>query len=494
MVRRLLMTGLVCALASCAVGPDYERPEVEAPNAWRFADDDARDTANIRWWEQFDDPVLDELIDSALRENLDVRIAAARVEEFVGRLRSTRSGLFPQFGYDAQGSRERATEAGAVPLPPGVDPVSNSYSAIINMSWEIDLWGKLRRASEASRADLLATEEARRTVILSLVSAVANSYVTLRDLDMRLEIAERTLESREEMLNLFEKRFAGGVISELELSQVYSEYTQALAEVPARERDVAQLENAIAVLLGRNPGEIPRGKRIDELTLPPVPVALPSQVLEQRPDIRQAEQNLVAANARIGVARARYFPTISLTGFFGSVSAALSDLFSSPAQVWNYGGSITGPIFTGGAIAGEVQQAEARQKQALLSYQQAIQSAFREVEDALIGHQKFREQLEAQRQRVEALQNYARLARLRYDNGYTSYIEVLDSERSLFSAELAYAQNQGAVYTALVDIYKAVGGGWVVQAEQVAGPAMPEESPPEPQRTSGDAAETEPEQ
>ncbi|UCE90688.1 MAG: efflux transporter outer membrane subunit [Pseudomonadota bacterium] len=481
-------------LVSCAVGPDYERPEVESPNAWRFVDADARDTANIRWWEQFDDPVLDDLINSALQENLDVRIAAARIEEFVGRLRSTRSGFFPQFGYDARGSRERTTEAGAVPLPPGLDPVSNSYSAVINMSWEIDLWGKLRRATEASRADLLATEEARRAVILSLVSAVANSYVTLRDLDKRLEIAQRTLDSREQMLRLFEKRYQGGVVSELELSQVHSEYAQALAEVPARERDIALLENAIAVLLGRNPGAITRGKTIDELTLPPVPEALPSQVLEQRPDIRQAEQNLIAANARIGVARARYFPTISLTGFFGSVSAALSDLFTSPAQVWNYGGSIAGPIFTGGAIAGEVQQAEARQKQALLAYQQAIQSAFREVEDALIDHEKSREQLEAQRERVEALENYARLAKLRYDNGYTSYLEVLESERSLFSAELAYAQNQGAVYGALVDIYKAVGGGWVVQAEQIAGPALPEDAPASAQPTSdtpGDPATTE---
>jgi multidrug efflux system outer membrane protein len=469
-LRRLLLFIPLLSLGACAVGPDYERPAIESPDRWRFEYQQTSDTANIEWWRQFDDPVLDDLIDTALQENKDVRIAAARVEEFIGRLRTTRSGLFPQFGYDLQGERQRNSELGSVPIPPGVDPINESYSAVINARWEIDLWGKLRRASEAARADLLASEESRRTVILTLVSAVATTYVDLRNFDKQLEIARRTLKSRGDALHIFQLRYDGGVVSELELNQVKSEYEQAAAAVPFQERLIAQTENALSVLLGRNPGPIPRGKSIDELTLPSVPAALPSSLLDQRPDIRVAEQDLIAANARIGVAKARYFPTVSLTGFFGSASAELSDLFSGPAQTWNFGGSITGPIFTGGAISGEVQTATAQQQQLLFSYQRTIQNAFREVEDSLIGHVKFREQLDAQGRRVDALRNYARLAKLRFEGGYTGYLEVLDSERSLFSAELAYAQNQSDVYTSLVDIYKSIGGGWVIEAEKIAEP------------------------
>lgn len=466
---RHLLLGSVLLLGACAVGPDYRRPAVTTPDGWRLDAAEARQSANIKWWEQFDDPVLGQLIAEALYENKDVRIATARVEEFIGRLRTTRSGLFPQFGYGADAARQRSSEVGPTPLPAGADPAYDAYSAVINAGWEIDLWGKLRRASEAARADLLASEDARRAVILTLVATVANAYIVLRGFDEQLDIATRTRESRSQAVTLFEKRYRGGVVSELELKQVISEYEQAAAAVPVAESNVAQAENLLSVLLGRNPGPVPRGKGIFEFSLPPVPAALPSSLLEQRPDIQQAEQALIAANARIGVARARYFPAISLTGFFGSASADLSDLFTSPARIWNYGGIISGPIFTAGAISGEVQTATAQQQQALLAYERAIQNAFREVEDALISHAKFREQLTAQQRRVKALEDYARLARLRYDNGYTSYLEVLDSERSLFNAELSLSQNQGRVFTALINIYKSIGGGWVAQAEQMTG-------------------------
>lgn len=335
----------------------------------------------------------------------------------------------------------------------------------LNASWEIDLWGRVRRATEAARADLLSTEEARRTVILTLVTSVAGTYIDLRDLDKQLEIAKQTAKSREESYDLFRKRFEGGVISELELNQVNSEYEQALSTIPQFEKNIAQVENFLSILLGRNPGQIPRGKTIDQLVLPSVPAGLPSDILMSRPDIRQAEQSLIAANANIGVAKALYFPAISLTGFFGWASEDLSDLFEGPSKTWSWAVPAALPIFTGGAISGQVKAAEAIQQQTLLSYQQSIQTAFREVEDALIDQKKSREQISAQGRQVDALRNYARIARLRYDNGYTSYIEVLDAERSLFNADLSYTQTQGVLFLSLVNLYKSMGGGWVVTAE-----------------------------
>jgi multidrug efflux system outer membrane protein len=267
---------------------------------------------------------------------------------------------------------------------------------------------------------------------------------------------------------LFTLRFDRGLVSELELRQVESEYRAALATIPFLEKLIAQQENSLSILLGRNPGPIPRGKPLDHLILPVVPAGLPSQLLERRPDIRQAEQDLIAANARIGVARSLYFPTLTLTGTYGVESTGLTNLFSGPARMWSYPGSLTVPLFTAGAIAGQVKVAESMQKESLFRYQRVIQQAFREVEDGLIDQAKSREQCRAQRQQVVALQEYARLARLRYDNGYTSYIEVLDSERSLFNAELSYAQTQGVLFRALVNLYKSMGGGWIAEAERMA--------------------------
>jgi len=457
---------IVILLAGCAVGPDYKRPVIESPPAWRIEETEAQETANTAWWHQLNDPVLNALIDEALKQNSDLKIATARIDEYVGRYLVGRSGLFPQIGVTAEAGRSRSSEEGATPLSSLTENPANFYQGFFSGSWEIDLWGKLRRATESARADLLATEEARQAVILSLVSAVANGYISLRDLDKQRDIAVRTAGIREESYKLFKQRFEGGVISELELYQVKSEYEQALATIPQIEKQVAFQENALSQLLGRNPGPIARGKSMDELLLPVVPAGLPSELLEKRPDIRQAEQILVSANAQIGVARALYFPTISLTGLFGWASTDLSNLFTGSARVWSWGGTVTAPIFTGGAIRGQVKAAEAIQQQALFSYQSAIQTAFREVEDALVDQRRTREQLAAQQRQVDALRETTRFARLRYDEGYTSYIEVLDAERSLFSVELSYAQTQGVLFGALVNLYKAMGGGWVVEEDK----------------------------
>ena len=474
MNKSILCLAAVIFIAGCAVGPDYRRPSIDTPNAWRFEDKAAMDLANTAWWSQFEDPVLDDLIRTALKENLDLRIATARVEEYVGRYWAGRSGLFPQIRATAFAGRDRISEEGMSPLvSSALKNPTDSYQAAFNGAWEIDLWGKLRRASEAARADLLGTEEARQAVILTLVSAVANSYINLRDLDKQLQVTIRTAKLREESYKLFKLRYEGGVISELELNQVKSEYEQALATIPQIGKQVSFQENGLSVLIGRNPGPILRGKDMDHLVLPAVPAGLPSEVPEKRPDIRQAEQELVAANARIGVARAQYFPTISLTGLFGWSSSDLSNLFTGPARVWNWGGSLTAPIFTGGAIMGQEKAAEAIQRQALFNYQRTVQNAFREVEDALADQKRTREQLEAQKRQVDALSEYARIARLRYENGYTSYIEVLDAERSLFNAELQYAQTQGLLFQSLVNLYKAVGGGWVIEADKLTAAAAP---------------------
>jgi len=337
----------------------------------------------------------------------------------------------------------------------------------LNANWEIDLWGKLRRATEAARADLLSTEEARRAVILTLVTSVASAYVNLRDLDLQLEIAKQTTKSREGTYNLFKLRFGRGLISDLELSQVKSEYERTLSTIPFIEKTIAQQENALSVLLGRNPGPVPRGKTIDELILPAVPAGLPSDLLVNRPDIRQVEQDLISANAKIGVAKSLYFPAISLTSAFGYASADLSKLFTGPARVWSLAAPLTAPIFTAGAISGQVKSSKAVRQGVVVRYEQSIQTAFREVEDALIDQRKSREQLEIETQEVATLHNYARVARLRFDSGYTSYIEVLDAERNLFNAELSHAETKGILFQALVNLYKAMGGGWVVEADRM---------------------------
>ena len=466
-MKRIITLILCCSflLPGCMVGPDYEQPKVDAPGAWRISPKEASDTANTVWWEQFQDPVLNDLINTALLENKDVRIAAARMEQFMAQVEISRSGFYPQVGYGVAGSKDQASKN---ILPAGVESLTETYQATLNVGWELDVWGRLRRASEAAQADLLAAEEGRRAVILSLVSSVATGYVSLRGLDAQLEIARDTVKSRKDSLDLFDLQFEGGVISELTLAQVRSEYEQAVAAVPEIERQITQTENELSILLGRNPGNIPRGLPIEQLTLAAIPAAIPSSVLERRPDIIQAEQNLIAANALIGVARAEYFPRISLTGLAGVASGDLSNLFENDSFVWSIGGDAFGAIFTGGRIAAGVKQSEAYYKELLFRYQQTIQTAFREVEDALVATGKAREKLQAQARRVKALEDYASLARLRYDNGYSSYIEVLDADRSLFDSELNAVRTQSEVIIGMINTYKAMGGGWVAMAEETA--------------------------
>ncbi len=465
-VRLLRALLLPLALSGCMVGPDYMRPAVDVPAAWRIDVSDARDLSGTAWWEQFDDAVLNDLITSALAQNNDVRIAAARIEEYRGKLAVAQSQLFPQVGANVDAARQRAShQNGFITYPDSANTHFNSYQALVSASWEIDLWGQLRRATEAARDDLLATTEAKRAVVLSLVASVAGNYILLRDLDRQLDISRQTATSRGESLHVFELRFKGGVISELELAQNQSQYQDALASIPPLEEQIAATENLLSVLMGRNPGAIPRGRNIDELQLPQVPAGLPSALLDQRPDIRQAEEQLAAANARIGVAQAAYFPTISLTGALGSASSQLSSLFTGPTGVWAFGAGLVAPIFTAGAIAGNVQEAEAQQQQALFNYQRSILNAFADVDNALADHGTSQQRLTALRAEVEANSNYARLARLRYENGYTSYIEVLDAEQRLFSSQLALADQQAHVLNTAVNLYQAIGGGWVEVAD-----------------------------
>ncbi|MBC8746284.1 multidrug efflux system outer membrane protein [Paraburkholderia sp. WC7.3g] len=474
---RLLASVMLLGLGGCLLGPNYVRPAVDVPATYRFAQGEAAGIANTAWWEQFQDPVLDQLIATALQDNRDVKVAAARVDEFRGQFVTTRSALFPQLSAGADASRQRVSQEQGVPLPNGVSPIYNQFNASLSVAWEIDLFGKVRRETEAARANLLASEEGRRATILTLVGSVASAYINLRSLDRQLDIAKETVESRAESVRVFEARFHGGEVSQMELAQSQSEYQAARVTVPQIEAQIAQQEDALSVLIGKNPGAILRGRELAQMGTPQIPEGLPSDLLERRPDLLEAEQALVAQNALIGAARALYFPSISLTGLFGSVSTQFSNLFTGPARVWSFAGSVAQPIFTAGNITGQVHQAEARQQEALYSYEKSIQVAFQEVEDALVSVQKTHQALDAQNLQVEALHTYAHLARQRYEGGYTSYIEVLDAERSLFNAQLTYTQTQGAVLTAFVTLYKAMGGGWVLEAEKLTVPPPAEQTP-----------------
>lgn len=474
LAARAWLVIVACAVSGCMVGPDYTRPAIDAPKAFIYEPKDAADTANTQWWKQFNDPVLDGLIAEALANGLNVKVAAANVAQAAGVLTQTRSALFPQVGYDGTAGRARSTEAGASPeLARLIPNPQTSYEALLNASWEIDLWGRIRRLSEASRANLLATDEARRGVILSLVASVASNYLTLRGLDEQLAVSKQTLGAYGESVRLFKLQFQYGQISQMNVSQVESQYETAAAQIPVIESQIAQTESSLSVLLGRNPGPIPRGKSIYELALPTVPAGVPSALLERRPDLLQAEDTLIAANAQIGAARALYFPTISLTAAGGTSSASLSNLFSGPARVWSYAGQLTGPIFTFGAVSGQVAAAEAAQQSALYSYQLSIQNAFADVENALVASRKLRDQQAAQERLVAALQSYARLAKLQYNGGYTSYTTVLQAEQSLFPAELQLASVRASVFSSSVNIYKAMGGGWIVEADKLTGDTAP---------------------
>jgi multidrug efflux system outer membrane protein len=455
-------------LAGCAVGPDYEPPKVETPPAWRIEYEQAAELANAKWWQAFGDPVLDRLVEDALRENRDLLQAAARVDQFLGALRTTRSQFYPQFGYSGDVSRNRASENGPTPLPAGVDRNYSLYEAALGAQWQIDLFGRVRRQAEQVQAQVYASEQGRRAVVLSVVSSVTTAYIALRGLDRQLEIARATERNYAGSLQVFELRHKGGTVSELERSQVESQYRQAQAAVPSLERQVAQQENLLAVLLGRNPGDIPRGKAVEELLDPAVPSGLPSSLLERRPDVLQAEQNLRAANAQIGVAKSLYFPTLSLTGLLGLSSVSLSDFAKSTSGTGFLAATLAGPLFTFGGISGQVDGAEAGQRVALAFYQQTVLNAFRDTNDALIGVQKRRQEYAALAGRANALRTYARLSRARFEGGAASYLEVLYAENELFAAELSAVATLAERHAELINLYKALGGGWVDAADPLA--------------------------
>jgi multidrug efflux system outer membrane protein len=456
------------------MGPDYKRPVINSPQAWQVSYEGAARVADTAWWERFGDPVLNDLIRAALQENRDLKVATARVDQFLGVLDTTRSQFFPQFGYGMGVNRQLDTRNGPAK---GIPKPYSTFHMALNVHWELDFWGKIQRASEAAQAQVLASEEGRRAVILSLVAGVANSYLTLRGLDRQLEIAHATEQSYGESLRLFRLRYKYGTISMLELSQVESQYQSAAQEIPRLEGQVGQQEFLISVLLGRNAGPIPRGKSIDQLVPPPLPSELPLSLLERRPDIRRAEQQLVAANAQIGAAKALYFPTISLDGLLGLQSAKLEELFKNSSGIWSLGSSLIGPLLTFGAISGQVKQAESIQQQALFNYEQQILQAFKEVEDALIGTVKGREQLEAQDLQEKALKEYCRVARLQYEGGMTDYLTVLNAEQSYFSVQLSYVQTQTLALNSDIDVYRAMGGGWVTEAEKMTSVAPPQSFP-----------------
>jgi multidrug efflux system outer membrane protein len=455
------LTLVVCTSAGCVLGPEYTRPTVEVPPTYRFASDAAPGATLAEvptWWRGFGDAELDALVLEGLAANRDLRIATARVDEFAARVIATRAQGLPQVGYGASASRQRVSQVG----------VGESYSAVLSASWELDLWGRIRRENEAARANLLATEEARLGVALTLVSAIVSGYVTLLDLDNRLEISEATLEGREKSVELFQMRLDGGVVSDFEMMQVKAEYETAASAIPDLQQAIAQQEHALSVLIGRNPGPIRRGRSLLTLTAPPVPAGLPSELITRRPDILQSEQQLVAANALVGAARTLYFPSLSLTGVGGSASSELDDLFTGSSRTWSFVGQLLGPIFAGGAIDSANRQAEARREQALAAYEQTIQNAFRDVDDALAAIQSKRQLVVSLERRVAALQRAVELVRERYDNGYADYLDVLDTERSLFSAELSLSTVRGDSYRVLVDLYRALGGDWIDQVAPLA--------------------------
>lgn len=456
----LSLLGSACTL----VGPDYTRPEIKAPDNYRNAQPIPStdiDLVNTAWWNQFGDSVLDRLIEIGLQNNHDVQLAAERVLEFAARLDITRAGLSPQLGYQGEANRGKSAT-------PGGHSVSNSFVSTLNVGWELDVWGRIARASEADLAFLLAAEEERRGVAMTLVSTIATSYLQLLNLDEQLRITRRTVDSREQSLGLFELQFEGGVVSELEVAQARSEVEQARTLVPQIEQQIVLLENNLSTLLGLAPVSIGRGLTFENLKLPEVPAGMPSELLSRRPDLRATEQQLIAANALIGVAEAQYFPTISLTGLFGFASPELDQLLRSSSSVWGFGGGLLGPLFDGGRIDADVRATESAQRQALIAYRQAMLTALREVEDGLIQNRKSRERMAAQQRQVQALRDYVRFAHLRYDEGQVSYIEVLDAERRLFDGELSAVAGRADVYIALVALYKALGGGWVELADQTA--------------------------
>ncbi len=483
LVRRIAVRGstlgLVLVAAGCMVGPDYQRPDVELPEAYFGETADGKSFAELQWWEVFRDPQLQELVRVALEENRDLRVAIARVNEARARLGEVRADQFPTVDGVATGSRGNTLEN----IVPGFG-IQENYLLGVTASYEADLWGKYRRASEAARADLLAIEANQRTVLIALIADVASAYLLLRDLDARVTIAQDTLQARNKSTALIQARFDMGTVALIDVNQAQIQEADAGAQLASLRRQARETENLLNVLIGKNPRPIIRGRAIDkDVVVPDVPAGLPSALLERRPDIRAAEAQLAAQTARIGVAQALRIPSITLTGDLGLASNDLSDLLESDGKLWNVGIDILGPIFDAGKRKSLVEIEKARTEQALNVYEQSILQALREVEDALAGIRWYREELAAREFQLRAAQSASDLSWARYNGGVTSYLEVLDSDRSLFDAQLAASEIRRRELVSLVSLYKALGGGWILpeQSASAGQPAVSTGTQPNPQ-------------
>jgi len=455
-------------MTGCTVGPNYHRPSVQVPENFRAPDPlpapQAASLADLKWWEVFKDEKLQDLIRTALVSNYDLRDAVVRVEEARANLGVTRSNQFPQVGAGGEVQINRLSRDGQTPLPVSFLPSQNRNfgEATLNLlSFEVDIWGRLRRATEAARASMLSAEQNRKAVVVTLVSDVATAYLHLRELDYELEISNATLATRKDSLNLTINRQTGGVATLLDLRQAEQLVDTAEQTIPEIEQQIEQTENQITLLLGQNPGGIIRGRAFMQQELPPdVPAGLPSALLERRPDILAAEQTLVAANANIGVAKAAYFPQISLSGFLGGQSTQLSTLFNGPHSAWSFVPQVSQPIFTAGRLKSTVKLAEAQREDALIQYEKTIQTAFTDVSNALIAHQRVRESRLKQEALVQTLQDRTRLAYVRYRGGVDTQLNALDADRDLFQAQLSLAEIRLNELLSVVQLYKALGGGW----------------------------------
>lgn len=452
---------------ACTVGPNYHRPAVQVPESFRAPEPlppaKAESLADLKWFQVFQDDKLQNLIRTALQQNYDLRSAVANVEAARANLGITRSNQYPNVSASGDVELTRLSRDGSFPLPAAFVSSQNrnwGQGGLNLLSFEFDIWGRLRRATESARANLLNSEENRKAVITTLVSDVATDYFTLRELDYELDISQRTLDSRQESLGLIQSRRKGGIATLLDLRQGEQLVYTASETIPALRQQIEQTENQISLLLARNPAGIQRGLDLTEQKLPDVPAGLPSALLERRPDIRAAEQSLIAANANIGVAKAAYFPQISLSGFIGGQSSQLTSLFSGPHSAWSFVPQVTQPIFTAGRLSSTVRLAEAQQKGALIQYEKTIQTAFTEVSNSLIAHQRLRESRVQEEALVVALRDRKRLAYVRYQGGVDTLLNALDADRDLFQAELALSQIRLNELLSVVQLYKALGGGW----------------------------------
>jgi multidrug efflux system outer membrane protein len=471
---------ILCALLLCgcaAVGPDYVRPSMNLPGAYPGAPADVAPSAGIRteWWKLYGDARLDQLVASALERNADLRFAVARIEETDANLREAGAAFLPEIDLGATPQRQRLSSRTATPIPSSIPLVRNDIRLTVGTSFEIDFWGKLRRALEATRALALSSRYAREVVTLSLASLTTQAYFSFRSLDAQIAFTRTTLDSREEALTLVRSRAQGGIASDLEVNQAELARADASIQLKELQRQRALIEHQLATLTGYLDLALEAGE-ILAMPLPPVPPAgLPSTLLERRPDVQQAEQQLVAANAQIGIAKAAMFPTISLTAYAGGQSTSLSTTLSSGASIWSLGFGLALPLFDAGRFAARAQAAEARQRQAVAAYQKAVETAFREVADALTGVQQSAAVEQDLQARVEAARNVLRLARLRYESGYSAYLEVLDAQRASNDAELGFVRNRQLRLAASVDLMKALGGGWVRDQNRISSAALPEE-------------------